>query len=260
MRKFAFMLIFALLLTGCGTYTGTGAYTGGYFGSILGSAIGGITDGPRGSDVGTIVGMVGGAVVGAAIGNAKDNADKREVREHYEKVQRDKQRQRQDNRASHDDEGYYDPSNSGDDRLYDFDMAGNSSNERHTLSSDGSAVSNVYPSSDGIEIRNIRFLDANEDGAINSNETCRVVFEVYNHTSRTLYDLQPMVNEVTGSRRIYISPSVTVARLEPDKGVRYTAMVKSARMKNGSVKFNVAVAHNDRVVSNISEFSVATVK
>lgn len=264
MRKFTVLILCAFLLAGCGTYTGSGAYTGGYFGSILGSAIGGITNGPRGSDVGTIVGMVGGAVVGAAIGNAADNADKREVHEHYENVQRNKQnRQNQQNQNgsyNHDDEGYFDPNNSGDDRLYDFDNADYSNSERYALSAGGSEVQTLSPGSDGIEIRNVRFLDENEDGAINSNEMCRIVFEVYNHTSKTLYNLQPVVNELSGSKRIFISPSVSVSRLEPNKGIRYTAMVNSMKMKNGNVRFNVAVLHNNKVVSNITEFAVATAK
>ena len=262
MRKFTVILLCTFFLVGCGTYTGSGAYTGGYFGSILGSAIGGITGGPRGSDVGTVVGMVGGAVVGAAIGNAADNANKREVHEHYENVQRNKQNR--NGNYNHDDEGYFDPSNSGDDRLYDFDNSdysnNNSDTERYSLSTGGSEIQTLSPGSEGIEIRNIRFLDANDDGAINSNEMCRVIFEVYNHTSKTLYDLQPTVNEVSGSKRIYISPGVSVSQLEPNKGIRYTAQVKSLKMKDGSVRFNVAVLHNNKVVSNISEFAVATAK
>ena len=125
MRKVIVLSICSvLLLTGCGTYTGTGAYVGGQFGSVLGSAIGGITGGARGSDVGTIIGMAGGAVIGAAIGNAKDEADRRDVHDHYERVQRSKAA----SNSSYDNYGNYgnydsgyDPSNSGDDRLYDFD-------------------------------------------------------------------------------------------------------------------------------------------
>lgn len=82
----------AILLSGCDTYTGAGAYAGATLGSIIGSAIGGISNGPRGSDLGTIVGMAGGAAVGAVIGSVGDKADQQRVHDHYDQVQRNKQR------------------------------------------------------------------------------------------------------------------------------------------------------------------------
>lgn len=120
----------------------------------LGSAIGGLAGGPRGSDLGTVVGMVGGAAVGAAVGNAVDKAERQEVHDHYERVQAQRQRQC-GAEAAHDgcsldgegrigqpvaqlsadslgrysdDWSGFDASNSGDDRLYDFqgsDYSGN---------------------------------------------------------------------------------------------------------------------------------------
>jgi surface antigen len=81
-----------LLLSSCGTYAGAGAYAGAGLGSILGSAVGGIAGGWRGSDVGAIVGMAGGAILGAAIGQEADDRDRREVHEHYRRVQENKAR------------------------------------------------------------------------------------------------------------------------------------------------------------------------
>lgn len=82
----------ALLISSCGTYTGSGAATGATFGSILGSAIGGIAGGPRGSDLGTIVGMAGGAAIGATIGSRADQSEMQRVHDHYDRVQRNKER------------------------------------------------------------------------------------------------------------------------------------------------------------------------
>ena len=138
-----------LMLSGCGTNTGTGTYLGAQLGSILGSAIGGLAGGPRGSDLGTVVGMVGGAAVGAAVGNAVDKAERQEVHDHYERVQAQRQRpcgaEAAHGGCSLDGEGHtgqpvaqlsadslgrysddwsgFDASNSGDDRLYDFQGA-----------------------------------------------------------------------------------------------------------------------------------------
>lgn len=71
-KNLLMIMIAALMVCSCGTYTGTGAYAGASLGGLIGSAIGGISGGPRGSDFGTLVGMAGGAAVGAAIGAAAD--------------------------------------------------------------------------------------------------------------------------------------------------------------------------------------------
>ena len=280
MRKvFIYTACAAFLLAGCGTYTGSGAFTGAHFGTILGSAIGGISSGPRGSDVGAIIGMAGGAMVGAAIGSAADNANRREVHEHYEQVQRNKQQRDNsryndsrynDNRyndSRYNDGDYYDPSGSGDDRLYDFsssDYTGDYSASSARVMSPGSSsieeISSGYTVNTQIEVRNPRFVDDNRDGYINSNEVSKVIFEVYNNSDHTLYDLQPIVVESSGVKNLYISPSVHVEQLAPGKGIRYTAMVKTGRMKNGNATFCLSVLQGNRVMSNVTEFTVLTTK
>ena len=271
MRKvFIYTACAAFLLAGCGTYTGSGAFTGAHFGTILGSAIGGISGGPRGSDVGIIIGMAGGAVVGAAIGSAADNANRREVHERYEQVQRNKQQRdngRYNDNSRYDDRDYYDPTGSGDDRLYDFsssDYTGDYSASSARVMSPGSSsieeISSGYSVNTQIEVRNPRFVDDNRDGYINSNEVSKVIFEVYNNSSHTLYDLQPIVVESSGVKNLYISPSVHVEQLAPGKGIRYTAMVKTGRMKNGNATFCLSVLQGNRVMSNVTEFTVMTTK
>lgn len=257
-----------LLLTGCGTYTGTGAYVGGQFGSVLGSAIGGIAGGPRGSDVGTIIGMAGGAVVGAAIGNAKDEADRRDIHDHYERVQRSKSANKSsyDNYGNYDNyDSGYDPTNSGDDRLYDFggnDYTGNySAANPRTMSPAASSIeylSTNYDVNSQLQIRNARFVDDNRDNALNSGETCKVIFEIFNTSNNTIFDLQPTVVESSGKKNIYISPNIHVERLEPGRGIRYTAMVKAGRMREGVATFCLSVLQGNTVMSNVSEFRIKT--
>lgn len=275
MRKvIVYSVCAAFLLTGCGTYTGTGAFTGAQFGSILGSAIGGISGGPRGSDVGTIIGMAGGAVVGAAIGSAADEANRREVHERYERVQRNKQqrnypydRNNSNNRYDYGNDGYYDPTGSGDDRLYDFnssDYTGDYSASSARVMDPGSSsideISSGYSVNTQIEVRNPRFVDDNRDGYLNSNEVSKVIFEVYNNSNQTLYNLQPIVVESSGVKNLYISPTVHVEQLAPGKGIRYTAMVKTGRMKQGNATFCLSVLQGNRVMSNVTEFSVRTMR
>jgi outer membrane lipoprotein SlyB len=274
MKKVLIMTVgAALLLSSCGTYTGSGAYTGATFGSILGSAIGGLNDGRRGSDIGTIVGMAGGAIIGGAIGSAKDRQDQREVHEHYQKVmerkakEQNQQEQRNYEQQSAIDSGF-DASNSGDDRLYDFessDYTGDYTAQKpNTVLPMSSSVEDLAQGLEYVptlEIRNARIVDDNQDGAINRNEISKVIFEIYNHGKEVLYDVQPTVIETTGNKHIFISPNMHVEKIEPGKGIRYTAMIKAdKRLKDGNVCICVSVLQGVKAISKVCEFNVPTKK
>lgn len=262
-----------LLASSCGTYTGQGAYAGATFGTILGSAIGGISDGPRGHDVGTIVGMAGGAVIGGMIGNAQDQQRQRCTDEVYSR--REPRRHQSDRRVpvqpgNEEDYGSgFDKTNSGDDRLYDFESgmaagSGNESQPRQILPG-SSSVENIASGivyTPTIEIRNARFVDADGDNVIRRGEMCRVVFEVYNHSRKTIYDIQPMVVEATGNRHLYISPGIHVEKIAPGKGIRYTALVKADnRIKKGTARICISVIEgNNRKISEVNEFHISTDK
>ena len=263
----------ALLISSCGTYTGSGAYAGSTLGSILGSAIGGISGGPRGSDIGTIVGMVGGAVVGGAIGAAADERERQDVHDHYQRVmdQKAQQNARQgnyggyQNRYQDDMSSGFDETNSGDDRIYDFqssDYTGNYSAQPGTemmpLSSSVDQLAMGLEYTPAIEIRNARIVDDNQDRMINRNELCKVIFEIYNHSKEPIYDVQPTVGG-NGNRHIYISPNMHVERIDPGRGVRYTAMLKADnRLKDGTARICVSVLQGNKAISKVCEFNVPT--
>lgn len=279
-KSFMILLSSALLLSSCGTYTGSGAYVGGSFGSILGSAIGGIAGGPRGSDIGTIIGMAGGAAVGATIGSQADQQQEKRREQRRERIYN----QTQNRQSSYQDDAYqqslylndsnvgsgFDSSNSGDDRLYDFngpDYTGNYTAQQPTsqLPSKSSTVDEISSSqleySPQLEIVNARFVDENLDGKLNRNETCKVIFEIINRGTRPVYDVVPTVLEVTGNKHIYISPNIHVEKIDAGKGIRYTAVVKSdSRLKEGNAKFCVSVIHGDRAISKVNEFNIPTTK
>lgn len=263
----------ALLLSSCGTYTGSGAYAGASLGSILGSAIGGISDGPRGSDIGTIVGMAGGAIVGSAIGAAKDQKDRQDVHDHYQRVmERKAQEKAAQNSNSYQQQGYddsgFDASMGGDDRLYDFqssDYTGNYTAQQPTtmmpMSSSVEQLVQGLDYAETIEIRNARIVDNNQNSVINRNEVCKVIFEIYNHGHNPIYDVQPTVVETTGNKHIFISPNMHVERIDPGKGIRYTAMVKADnRLKDGTARICVSVLQGNRAISKVCEFNVPTKK
>lgn len=264
MKKLIITIVCVVVcLSSCGTYTGQGAAVGSYTGSILGSAIGGIIGGPRGEDFGTVVGLIGGAAVGATVGAQADKAA-------TERYQGDYQGNNQRDYAYNNSQGGYAGNEQnnyaqGDDRIYDY--------KDETYSGDYSAAQphNYVPTdtlsrgtgfklTSNIEIRNLRFVDDNKDNTISAGEESRVIFEIMNRSSLTLYDVQPCVVETTNNKHIFISPNVRIESIKPGMGVRYTAMVKADnRLKNGTAIFRVAVAQgNSSIMSNISELQIPT--
>jgi hypothetical protein len=257
MKKICLVSVSALLLlSSCGTYTGMGAYTGGTFGSIIGSAIGGISGGRHGSNVGTLIGMAGGAMVGAAVGAAADDAQRRQYEEYQaDRQQRMENRQRQYDRqaqGSYDqaDDSGFDPSGSGDDRLYGF---GEDFGTAPTLK-----ISKLA----NLEIRNARILDASRDGELTRGEEARMVFEIYNNSNDPAYQVQPSVAETTGNKHIRISENVLVECILPGKGIRYTAVIKADdRLKDGEAVIRIGVfQRNQEITSQTREFRIKTSK
>lgn len=265
-----------LILSGCDTYAGSSAYLGSNIGAILGSAIGGINDGPRGSDVGTIIGMAGGAVVGAIIGNSADQRAHDEMVEHREAVKQRRMEQQQNempesNFSSNDTDNYtsgFDATNSGDDRIYDFnssDYTGNYSaqapKEQMPQNSSVEDLAQSFTYTPSIEIRNARFVDDNEDGKIQRDEICKIIFEVINRGNQPLTDVVPTVIEANGNRHIFISPSMHIESIAPGKGIRYTAVIKAdSRLKEGNARFCVSVIQGGKAISKISEFNIPTIR
>ena len=282
------LLIFTLcstfVLSSCGTYTGSGAYAGGSIGSILGSAIGGLSGGPRGSDMGTIIGMAGGAAVGAIIGSQADQQQAQRESE-YRQARRDRQ-ERSQRSQEYGDDSYYngsessparstvpsvnnsdiiDSTNSGDDRLYDFngkDYTGDYSAQQPTTQMPSATVEELgarLSYSPSLEIVNARFVDDNENNMLDRNETCKLIFEVKNFGNQPVYDVVPTVIETTGNKHIFISTSIHIEKIDAGSGVRYTAMVKAdGKLKDGSARFCVSVIHENKAISKVNEFNIPT--
>lgn len=294
MKHIIIALTATMLLASCGTYTGQGAFTGAQFGSILGSAIGGISNGPRGSDIGTIVGMAGGAIIGGVIGQQADQQRQSDLAQYRnDKAER---ATRHNNGSGYynnnNGNGYYnnngggsnynndrsssdysndnviDPTNSGDDRLYDFsssDYTGSySAQQPFTQMPASSSVDDLLQGmkyAPHIEIRNARIVDANQDNSISRGELCKVIFEVYNTGQSTLHDIQPTVVEATGNRHLFISPGMHVEQLQPGAGIRYTAMLKADnRLGDGTAHICLSVVQGENAISKVTEFSVPTSK
>ncbi len=130
----------------------------------------------------------------------------------------------------------FDSSNSGDDRIYDFndrDYTGSYSAQQPVATIPSSTLEELGAEpclflSLEIMICLILLNHSNEDNTLNRNETAKVIFEIRNNGSHTLYDVVPTVIETTGNKHIFISPSVHVESIACSVDViRYTAMVKA---------------------------------
>lgn len=264
MKKNIIIAIASLMLfASCGTYTGAGAGAGAYWGQSIGGAIGGLSHGHRGYHAGSLVGMASGAIIGAAIGSAKDAQHQEDMRQYYAEKERLAQNKRARKSTQYQSQyapqgevtSGFDETNSGDDRIFDLDIAADNSYPSTNLPSSQST------SAVNIEVRNARFFDGDGDNAISRGEKCKVTFEVYNRGTSTVYDLQPFVIETSGNKHVFVSQNTPVQSLAPGKGIKYTALVVGdTSLKNGAATISLSVLHNGVTVTPVSVFDIVTRK
>lgn len=265
MRKGILILICAgVLLSSCGTYTAEGAANGGYFGSLIGSMIGGITDGRRGSNVGGLIGLAGGAVLGAAIGSAADRAREERIEDmRRERDERIDQVLNQDNASTMQLDGVFDPNNAGDDRIeFDSTNSGVFPDEPANTTTTSGVFRAETATTDVLSIRNARFLDASGDGVLVAGEECTISFEIMNISSSPVFNVTPLVYDLTGNKHIHISENLHIESIMPGKGIRYTAAIKGDRkLKEGTANIRVGVMVNDQeLTAQSKELAIQTRK
>ena len=171
--------------------------------------------------------MVAGAVIGAAVDQAEEK-----------KMGRVEPQRGINGRTSpRYDEGAYSSQNGVDDRITFNDEA-------------------------PLEIRNAMIVESRRDGVLTRGEECTVMFEIMNNSDRTVYDVRPIVEDVTGNKHIKISPNLRVESIAPHQGVRYTATILAdKKLKDGEIMVLVGVAQgHQEVTSQTRQFTVPTAK
>lgn len=110
-----------------------------------------------------------------------------------------------------------------------------------------------------LAIRQIRFMDANRDHVIESGEVCHLTFLVMNRSRRTVRNVTPVVEEVTGMKHLFISPTVSVERIPGGEGIKYTATIRAGkRLKSGEAVFRVYALEGNGASTPVKEFSLLT--
>ena len=104
------------------------------------------------------------------------------------------------------------------DYYYDYDM-------------DDYRQNNAYSPYVNIEIVDLRFVDENNNNALDANEHAKLVFIMRNTGRDYVYDIAPVIT-VSGTKEIYLSPTAIVKELAPGKAVRYQSELIATNPSN----------------------------
>ena len=132
------------------------------------------------------------------------------------------------------------------DYYYDYDM-------------DDYRQNNAYSPYASIEIQELRFVDENNNNALDANEHAKLVFIIRNTGRDYVYDIAPVIT-VSGTKEIYLSPTAIVKELGPGKAVRYQSeVVATKKLKSGAVDFSIAFSDGDKLYT-LRSFQLRTIK
>lgn len=113
--------------------------------------------------------------------------------------------------------------------------------------------------SSNLVIKNIRFIDANRNQVIGSNETAKIIFEVMNTGRTDVYNVTPVIKELNEMKHLYISPSATIERIPAGDGIRYTANIRTGKkLKTGEALFQITVLEGNGASVSSRTFAVPT--
>ena len=103
---------------------------------------------------------------------------------------------------------------------------------------------------ESIVIKSFALKNNRNDLSLVRNESATLVVELYNANDTTLYNVEPIVQEVTHNKHILLSENVKISRVEPYSTIRCTFnVVADKRLNNGSAIFTIKVKQNNRLVS-----------
>ena len=113
-----------------------------------------------------------------------------------------------------------------------------------------------------LEIRRPMLMDTSRDQILSRGEEARVVFEIFNTSTKPVYRITPSVVEVNGNKHIDVSDNVMIESIEPGKGIRYTALIRADnRLRDGEAVFRIGVFQGNREqASQTREFRIQTSK
>lgn len=110
-----------------------------------------------------------------------------------------------------------------------------------------------------LRISNIRFIDESRNQKLQSRENSKVIFDIINQSNQPVYDVVPQVSETTGNRKILISPTVMIERIEPKGGMKYTANIYAdGKLRAGSIVIRLSLTDAMGYEYDWQEFELPT--
>ena len=111
-----------------------------------------------------------------------------------------------------------------------------------------------------VKLENFHFVDANNNRAINSNEECKVLFDVVNTGSRAVQNVTPQLVLAQKASGINIGGATTIASIPARGKVTYSVPVVAGKVKNGEAVFQAYAVEANGAESTVIEFSLPTQK
>lgn len=134
-----------------------------------------------------------------------------------------------------------------------------SSDYYYDYGTDDYRENNYYSPFASIEIEELRFVDENNNRALDAGEHARLVFIIRNMGRDYVYDIAPVIT-VSGTKEIYLSPTAIVKELGPGKAVRYQSeIVATKKLKNGNADFSIGLSDGDKLYT-LRSFQMCTNK
>lgn len=220
MKKMILILAVAFVLSGCSSQGMQGNPAAIMVGANVGGLVGGIVGDGMDGYRGSLFGSLIGTVSGALIANAATTP-------------------RQD-------DGYYIEETYGYVPEPERNRQPESYRPRAARSSD-------------LVVKHIRFVDANRNQVIDSNETAKIIFEVMNTGRTDIYNVTPVIKELNGVKQLYISPSATIECIPAGDGIRYTANIRTGKkLKTGEALFQITVLEGNGASVSSRTFAIPT--
>lgn len=116
-----------------------------------------------------------------------------------------------------------------------------------------------YSPLDNLRIENVHFISDDQQQLIRPEEVYKIAFEVINKGTECATTVIPKVEETSGKKRLYISPSLVIDQIAPYSGIRYTATVRTGeKIKTGEAIFRISIGDAENREYDWLEFTIPT--
>ena len=106
-----------------------------------------------------------------------------------------------------------------------------------------------------LSIDNVVFADNNGNRVLEGGETAYLTFDIHNTSSQPIYNIAPVIT--CNNRRIKISPTATIARIDAGRAMRYKAVVMAqGNVRSGQAIFNIGFAERGNRLDPARSFRI----